>query len=278
MAKLPNVVLSEVAFEGAGKTNFWLSAPKPIAAISTDTNTETTVRAVLKLDDDDDFDPDILRYKQVSMPAMAFNDRDDNKEEATEKWEEIRDFLRPMVEDKSERPRTLVFDTAVDVFDLRMLAVLGKLDQIPPEVRRNLMGQVNTSYKGIVQAFKDRGVNVILVHRAKEKWIDKEQRTQRGIEEVRSRLTGPFDMEREGFKGTGFITGVEINLAFDPTRDGKLSAKYGMQVTRCNQRPGLIGKEFWGRQKLEDGSRVHACSFPFLMSQVFPRTTIDDWQ
>lgn len=278
MANRPAVVLSEVGFEGSGKSRLWLTAPKPIAAVSTDTNTETTARAYLEMGDDDDFDEDVLRFKQVNLPALAFDDRDDVKEEAAETWEAIRDFLAPMVKNKSDRPRTVVFDTATDVFDMRVLGEFGKTDQIPPEVRRNMMGRCNTSYKGIIQAFKDRGVHVILVHRAKDKWVDKERRTQRGVEETRERLTGPFDMEREAFKGTGFITSVEVNLAFDPNRDGKLSAKYGMKIARCNQRPGIIGREYWGREKLEDGSRIHRVSFPFLMSQVFPRVPISEWE
>lgn len=279
MAKLPNVVASVVAFEGAGKTHFWLSAPKPIAVISTDTNTEATARAVLGMDDDDDFDESVVQFQQVSMPALAFDDRDDVQDEAKEKWDEVREFLRPFLKaDDDDRPRTVVFDTAVDVFDLRVLAEFGKLDQIPPEVRRNMMGRCNTSYKGIIQAFKDRGINVVLVHRAKEKWTDKITRTNNGIKEERVRMNGPFDMERAGFKDTGFITGVEVQLAFDPEREGKLSAKYGMHVSRCNPRPGLIGREFWGRQKLEDGSRIHKVSFPFLMSQVYPKTSPSDWE
>jgi hypothetical protein len=258
VARLPNIVLSLVAFEGAGKTNFWLSAPKPIAVISTDTNTEATARKVLDMDDDADFDDDVVKFEQVSMPALAFDDRDDVQDEAKDKWEAVRDFLRPLLKaDEDERPKTVVFDTAVDIFDLRVLAEFGKLDQIPPEVRRNMMGRCNTSYKGIVQAFKDRGVNVILVHRAKEKWTDKITRTNSGIKEERVRMLGAFDMERAGFKDTGFITTVEAQLAFDPEREGKLTAKYGMRVSRCNPRPGLIGKEYWGSEKQEDGSRIH---------------------
>lgn len=277
MAKVPNVVAAVVGFEGAGKTNHWLTAPKPIACISTDTNTEATVRKVLKMDDDDDFDEDVLRMLQVTMPALAFDDRDDVKEEAEETWESIRDFLRPFVKDDDDRPRTVVFDTAVDVFDLQVLSVFGKIDQIPPELRKNMMGRCNTSYKGIIQALKNRDMNVILVHRAKEKWVDKEQRTQRGTEEVRTRLTGPFDMEREGFKGTGFITSCEFHLAFDPEKEGKLRAKYGAKIARSNARPSVIGKEYWGSTKVED-EIVHRASFPFLMTQMYPDTTLGDWQ
>lgn len=278
--KLPTPVIGITGFEGSGKTRFAVSCAKPAIVISTDTNTETTIRDILGLDDTD------IVLHQTSMPALAFEDRDDVKEEGEAKWEEIRDFLAPYLKvDEDERPKALVLDTASDVFDIRVLGEFGKRDQIPPEVRRNLMGRCNTSYKGIVQAFKDRGIMVVLVHRAKEKWIDATQRTQRGLEDIRKKLEGPFDMEREGWKGTGFITSVEINLAFDPLRAVKeglsenatLAAKYGMRIVRCTNRPGLIGRDYWGRQKLDDGSRIARASIPFLLSQVFVQTSVEDW-
>lgn len=279
-SRLPTAVVSVVAMEGAGKTRFWTTAPKPIVAVSTDTNTEATVRDTLKLSEDD------VVLHQVSMPTLAFDDRDDVKEEAGEKWEAIRDALRPLVKSKADKPATVVFDTAIDVYDMRVLAEFGKLDQIPPEQRKNMMGRCNTSYKGIIQAFKDAGVHVILVHRAKEKWADRTVHTTSGLKDERYRMEGPFDMEREGFKGTGFITNVEVLLAFDRTRGRKegldpkaaLAMKYGMQIARCNPRPMLIGEEYWGREKLEDGSRMHRVSFPFLMTQMYPRTTVEDWR
>lgn len=277
---VPTLVLSVVGPEGAGKTRFWTTARKPIDCLSTDTNTEHTVRNILQLDEDD------VRLHYVPLPSMVFDDRDDVQTEAEEKREAILDYLRPRLKNKADRPRTLVFDTADDVNDLLILGVFGKLDQIPPETRRNMMGKVNTQYKGIIGAFKDAKVDVILVHRAKEKWVDQVIRTTRGPEDQRTRLTGPFDMERGGFKGTGFITNAEVFLAFDPNRPVKesvaeeaaLAARYGMKIVRTTQRPIVIGKEYWGRQKLDDGSRIAKASIPFLMTQLHPETTIEDWQ
>jgi hypothetical protein len=40
----------------------------------------------------------------------------------------------------------------------------------------------------------------------------------------------------------------------------------------------LIGKEFWGRVRIdEDGTRLAKSSLPFLLSQVYPQTGISDW-
>lgn len=279
---LPTPVIGITAFEGAGKTRLAVSGAKPIAVLATDTNTTTTIRDILGLGDDD------VKICQVSMPSLAFTDPDDRetiKDEGTERWEKMRDFLHPYIKEDEPMPKWVVLDTATDVFDIRVLAEFGKKDQIAPEVRRNLMGRCNTSYKGIIQAFKDRGCGVILVHRAKEKWVDAVERTNRGIQDIRKRLEGPFDMEREGWKGTGFVTSVEVNLAFDPAREVKeglseeaeLAAKYGMRVTRCTNRPGLIGRDYWGRVKQEDGTRIAKASIPYLLSQVYPYLNIAEW-
>lgn len=277
--RLPNVVLSLVGFEGSGKTRFWTTAPKPAVALTSDINTESVVRDVLKLSDDE------VRLHNYQMPSLTFSDKADVEDEGGTTWEGIVDELRPMIADADERPKTLIGDTASDLFDLRVMSIFGKLDQIPPEMRRNMMGRANTSYKGIIQAFHKRGCHVILVHRAKEKWEDKEERTQRGIETVRAKCMGPFDMEREGFKGTGFLTSIEVHLAHDPNRKVKeglspsaeVAARFGMKIVRCTMRPGLIGREYWGREKLADGARIARASFPYLMTQVFPKTSIEDW-
>lgn len=284
MTNVPNFIAGITGYEGGGKSRMAFTMPKEpsvkckrggMAILSTDTNTETTLRAYLKIGADDDF-PDWIQFQHVSMPTLAFDEQDDVRDESGEKWDAIRDFLRPMVKNPKVRPRSLILDTAVDVYDLRVLAKFGKLDQISPETRRNMMGQVNTGYKGVLQAMKEAGVSVCLVHRAKDKWVDKTVRTQSGIKDERTRLEGPFDMEMQGFKDTRFLTGVEVHVAFDATREGKLAGKFGMKVTRASQRPGIIGKEYWGREKIDNAMVVRA-SFPYLMTKVFPQTTLQDW-
>lgn len=276
-ASLPNAVIGVTAFEGAGKTRFACSGPKPTTLIGTDMNTKETVRETLKLGEDD------VNLLMVEMPLLSFDDRDEIESGARETWTTIHSYLTPMLKDESSRPRVLALDTAKDIYNIRVMAEFGKTDQIPPGARQSMMGRCNTNYKSLIAGFKNRGVIVVLNHPAKELWVGKIQRTQNGNEEVRSKMTGLFDMERDGYKETGFITNVEVHLAFDPDKVDKhgaavpLSSKFGMKIKRCTARPDLIGKEYWGREKLADGSRIARASIPFLMSQVYPQTTIADW-
>jgi hypothetical protein len=53
--------------------------------------------------------------------------------------------------------------------------------------------------------------------------------------------------------------------------------KFGMKVVRCGHRPILVGQEFWGRERIGDEMVVRG-SFPWLASQIWPTTKLEDWQ
>lgn len=265
--------LSAVAFGGGGKTEFLLTLPRPIYIIAMDPNTRAIIRRAKR-----EGRADGITVKYVVPPALAFDERDDVQVEAQEKWDEIRDHLRPIIKDEIECA-SVGFDTACRIYNLGVLATFGKDTQIPPEVRKNMMGVVNSRWQGIVSALEHRGKNVCLLHRAREKWVDTVIETQHGSQEGRKQLTGPFDMERDtaAFKGTDFMVSTEIYLGFDPNRKTKtLSGKYGMKVVRSLQRPGLIGQTFWGRETI-DGKKVRKASWPYLSTLLYPGTKVSDF-
>lgn len=268
--------ISVVSPEGGGKTSFGLTMPTPIAYCSVDPNTEAIIEKAIE---EGDVAADDLIQHHLRYPAIAFSDQDDVKDEAQTAWDALIDVLRPYVkQDGDPQPKSIVFDTATEVDNLNVLAEFGKLDQISPESRRNRMGPVNSRYKGMIRALTDVGIHVALLHRAGDLWRDVEVRTRHGKEDRREKVEGAFAMERKGFKETGFITSTEIFLAHDPTRHEKLVAQFGMYIARCSIRPGLKGTEHWGREKQSDGTRVRRASFAYLMSQIHPHTSLDDWR
>lgn len=269
------ICIGASAFEGGGKTWFGLSMPTPQAWLNVDPNTDAILDKAIE---DGIIDADDLIRHPVRMPATAFSDADDVKEEADTAWGELIDTLRPYVTgDGDPQPASVIYDTATEIDNLNILAEFGKTDQIPPDQRRNRMGPVNRRYKGIVEALVRAGVNVALLHRAGDLYKSVIVRTRSGPEDRREKVEGPFAMERRGFKETGFITSTEIFLAHDPEKSEKLVGQFGMQIVRCSLRPGLKGVEYWGREKQPDGSRIRRASFAFLMAQVHPKTTIADW-
>ena len=275
--RTPVAAYSVVGLEGRGKTRFLLTAPKPLTLVTIDPNSQYVIDAMAK---EGALDADQVTVHQFRMPSLAFEeDRDDIKDEAMEAWKAIANVLRPIVQQEVDpRPRAVALDTGTDLYHLRVLGQFGKLDQISPEARRNMMGIPNRAYSGLVESLLSVGVNVLIAHRGKNAWADKVIRTQRGEEDTRVMLTGPFDVERDGFKGTGFITSVETVLAFEAERESKtLAGKFGMKVVRCGHRPILIGQEWWGREKQADGTRVVKASFPYLASQIWPDLGLEAW-
>lgn len=274
--RLPVAAYDVTALESSGKTRFLLTAPKPLTLVTVDPNTQFVIDAMVA---EGALDAESVTVHKMKLPALAFDEeRDDIKDEAMEHWQAIAQVLKPIVKHEAdEMPRSVALDTGTEVYNLRVMGTFGKLDQIAPEQRRNMMGIPNRAYASLIESLKDAGVNVIVAHRGQQKWEDKTIRTQQGEEDTRSMMTGKFDIDRMGFKGTGFITSVGVVLAFDPEKESQtIYGKFGMKIVRCGHRPILVGKSVWGREKIGD-ARIVKGSFPWLASQIWPTTTVEQW-
>lgn len=276
----PGLVLSVCASEGGGKTRFATTLPKPIAYCSVDPNTVPVLESVFDVRHARDIASDILTLHALRMPTIAFSDQADVQSDAETKWEALVDVLRPIVNGEADpMPASVVFDTATELDRLNVLAEFGKTDQISPESRRNRMGPVNARWKGVIRSLQDAGCHVCLLHRLQPKWENVVERGSRGVQEARRQMTGPWDFERMGHRETGFITSTEIFLKHDPEKSSKLVGQYGLRIERCTLRPALLHAEYWGRERDDrSGDRIVRASFPYLMTQIYPSTTLEDWQ
>lgn len=270
----PRTVLSIMGPEGHGKTNLALTAPKPLIIASVDPNTEDVVCKVFGITDVADLDPEIGVFYPIAFPAVGFEeDEEAIKEQAAEGIEQLTKAVRSV----DESTGTFIMDTGTEVNELNILERFGRTDKISPQQRVFFMGTVNARYKGFFRQLKRMDVHTIVTHRAREVYetvIVKHGRDKGEEKDVKV----PGKYERIGFKQMGNIINTEVLVKFDPKREGKLSAKYGMEITRCMIRPSLIGKSYWGRKTQEDGTVLHSASFPFLMMQLYPGTTVEDWQ
>lgn len=273
-ARNRRTVTSVMGPEGHGKTDFWTTAKKPIACINVDPNTSAVLEKLGYRDDDEE----TINVHYVDMPLVGFEpDEEKVKEQAEEAWEKLTDFLRPIIMQEADpMPATVVLDTGTELNDLNILSGFGRTDKIAPKLRLIAMGKINAQFKGIFRGLEHAGVHVVVAHRCREVWVTEEIKhgPRKGEEHDRK---VPGEWERVGFKQMGNMTNIEVLAMFDPTREGKLSNKFGMRVTRCTLRPGIIRKEYWGRERQEDGSRVRRASWPYLMMQVYPGTTLEDW-
>lgn len=273
----PRLVCSACAHEGGGKTTFGLTAPKPIALFMVDPNTEEIAKKEGLLGDDGEPVSSDLRLYRIGYPAVAFGDKDEIKEQAEAIWE--RDFIEPMkalLNDPGD-VRTIQIDTATELRDLQLLKWFGKTAQIIKE----LYTGPNMELKGLYNSLGHSGLNVVLLHRLKDVYADKEVRTRSGPDTVREKVPGVF--ERDGWNKTGFYVNTEVHLFHDPTHSAKLARQYSLKVVRCTARPSLIGQEYWNRALLldADGEKTEErvqVTFPWLAQQVYPSTSIENWQ
>lgn len=266
----PRGIISACAHPGHGKTTWLLTAPKPIDLIYVDVNTPEIVKkeiakGTLKKSD--------IRLHKFDYPTALFGDQDLVQDRATEIWEDqIRPAFEAIVDDESIEG-TIGVDTATELRETQMLMHFGKLIQIP----KQLYTKPNAQFKGILATLKNTGRNVVLLHRLKDVYetVTKRGRGRDAGEEVDEKVPGVY--QREGFNKTGYLVNAEVFLMFDRTRHEKINRCYGMEVMRSTQRPAMIGEKWWGMEKQDDDTLVKRASFPYLMTQLYPDTTLEDW-
>lgn len=267
------VVCSAMAQEGHGKTDFLLTFPTPILDLSVDPNTAAVVQKVFG----EDPDPNDIRLVQIPYPIVGFqSDEQDVMNEAADGWDVLVTEISDVMHQRCKvMPKSVLIDSGTEIAELNMLREFGRTDRISPNMRRSKMGNLNNEFKGLFRALERAGVHVGITHRVREHWETITVRKPGGSEEKDVRVEGEFD--RIGFKQMGNMCSVEVLMMFDPTREGRVGEKFGMRVLRSRDRPALVGKEFWGKVD-HDGTAVRAPSFPFLAAQLFPGTTLGDWQ
>lgn len=269
----PRAVLSVIGPEGHGKTALMLTAPQPMVIASVDPNTQDVIEKTFGKPVDE-ISTDILTFHEIPFPAVGFEeDEDAIKEQAAEGIEKLIDVVRSI---SGSSTRSVLLDTGTELNELNILEAFGRTDKISPMQRQIYMGKVNARFKGIFRQLKRENVHVLVSHRSKEVWETVTVKHGRNKGEEKD-VKVPGKYERIGFKQMGNIVNTEVLVKFDPTREGKLAAKFGMEITRCMIRPGLIGKEYWGRVKIDD-EMVRRASFPFLMMQLYPGTTLENWR
>lgn len=270
------IVGSVMGKEGAGKTAFCLTAPRPLLYLACDPNAEDVVSATFEVDDVEDLDPAVCRFVRVPYPLVGFESSEEEiMDEATDSWNLICDEISDVLHGRSNDPATVILDSGTELNTLNILKDFGRTDKISPNMRRSRMGKVNNDFKGIFRALEKAQTHVLVTHRCKSRWTTEEVRTPKGIETKDVEVPGVFD--RIGFKEMGNIVNLELLMKFDPDRGGKLRNRFGVQVTRSMARPILVGTEWWGREEV-DSTLMRATSFAFVGLQLYPTSTPQDWE
>lgn len=160
--------------------------------------------------------------------------------------------------------KTIVLDTATDVWELLRLAEFGNLNAVG-DIKK-LYPQINQAYRSFIRMAYDREVNLCMIHRVKKLYASKVVQTQKGPQTIDA--WDGISYERAGFGDSEFLIQVNITHIFDQTkgRPGVLSDHFGIRVENCRQNMAIAGLELWGVEN----------NYANLAASVFD-TPVEDW-
>lgn len=213
--------------EKNGKTHFALTAPGPICIIDMDIGLEGVV---------DKF----IGEKEIHH--VAFNKREaTNPAQWAKMWDNVIRAYTEALTDKAIK--TIIVDTATEVWELVRLARFGKLTQVMP----HHYGPVNEEFRNVIRDAYNYDKNVILLHKMKPKYVN-DKRTN--------------DIERAGFGDTGYL--VQANMVSWCDKHGS----FGITIRDCRHNPELKGMDI--PEPLN--------TFPNVASMILPETEPEDWE
>ena len=243
------IVMSTASKEKKGKTHWAMTAPGAIAAVSADAGTREVVekfRARGKK---------IVLCEIAAPPLVGLLKKDTVtkdwiKEKAEEAWEKAKRAIVAIIE--STKFRTLVVDTASEMWELCRLAYFGKLDHVRPQH----YVEVNSEFRQLVKRAKERrDLNSIWIHKVKKEWKEKPGSDQ-------ANWTGRY--ETAGFGDMAFLVDLNAQNYFNEEE-----RTFGLRVEDCpRQNWEIVGQEFEGEM----------CNFATLATCVFPDSSPGDWE
>jgi len=214
----PRLIIAVDGQEKRGKTTFGLSAPAPIAFFNFDEGLEGVIHKFK--------DKEIL-ISSFMLPADKKVPGVDWKAE----WGRFKEEYKRVL--THSEVRTVVIDTATELWELCRMAGLGKLTQVLP----HHYGPVNAEMREVIRTAYGYDKNLILLHKMRTQYVN-------------DKWTGKY--ERNGFKDTGFAVQVNVRLL---RKDGQ----FVCFVKDCRQNMDLCDLELSGG----------LCNFDTLMSMVF---------
>lgn len=229
-ATLNRIIMSISGLEKQGKTHFALTAPGPIAIFSTDIGDEGVVEKV--------------KGKEIQILDVARVGNETPVEEAAAEFERFKTAYTAILRDGDFK--TIVLDTATEIWELLRMARFGKLTQVMPYQ----YGPVNAEYRHLIRDAYGYDKNLILLHKMKPMYVN-DKRTA--------------DYERAGFGDTGFLVQVNAEVYRYSRDDG---GDFAIYIKDCRQNQNLAEEEFVGEM----------CNFPMIACMVIEGTDPSDWE
>ena len=218
--------------EKCGKTHFSLTAPGPIAIQSVDMGLEGVIQ---KFQDDKEI---WLAERRMDLPNGTLLKELSLEETSSAAQKCIKEIISDYRDALSDpNIRTIIWDSATEVWEILRLARFGKLTQVKP----HHYGPVNAEYKDLLRLANDSDKTLILLHQMKDEYVN-------------DKRTGQY--KRSGMSNTGFLVQVG-GQCWKSNGDG-MDKKFHFTVNDCRFNSELEGLEFVGDE----------CNFPVVASYV----------
>ena len=231
MEKTPFHILSIEGLPKTGKTHFCCTAPSGIAIQSLDFGTE----GIIEKFDDKKFSVEEYNFAY----DYTIKSRGD---EASEQADRIKtDYWAPFNTDATRfmadpAIRTVVWDTASEVWEMLRLAHFGKLMQNP----QLQYGVVNAEYKALVRMANVARKNLILIHQLTKEYKDVDD----GKGGTKSVESGEY--KRQGNNKVDYLVHTYVrNHYIPPVKDVKgnikAAGKFQIEILRSRYNPDVNG-------------------------------------
>lgn len=240
----PRLIVNIEGVEKSGKSHFALTAPGPIVYQSVDCGLEGVVQK-------------FSGTKPIAVREYAFRvptgiDRDNKPAvvaKVKEEWEKFTADYRAALKAKA---RTIVWDSASEIWEFLRLARLGKLEKVMPMN----YAEVNAEFREMIRLAFDNDSNLILLHRLKDEWSEGGSKTGK--------------KERKGMGEVGFLVQASARLLITPPKLGKDGSvttplSRSLQILECRMNPEATG------------TTLPDCDFGMLASILMPEVDPDVW-
>ena len=234
------IILNVEGMEKGGKSHFALTAPGPIGLIDMDTGLEGVVNKFSK-------------QKKIYRAFFNYHNATDQKEWDT-MWGKMKQAFFDLYSTKAIR--TVIVDTASEMWELCRMANFGKLAQVKP----HHYAPVNAEFRDLIRKAYDSDKNLILIHKQKKEYVDE-------------KWTG--NMERAGFGDIGYA--VQANII--SWRVTVLDEQYGKAREDGYKGFGITVKDSRQNSELAGQEIMEPLNtFPQFAAMVFPDSDAEYWE
>jgi hypothetical protein len=244
--KRPFHILSVEGRPKVGKTHLAASAPGPIGIQSLDFGTEGIIEK---------FDRTEFKVREYDLAYdFTIKSRGDSAEAQSNSIR--RDYWAPFEKDAHElfaSCRTVVWDTATEVWEMLRLAHFGKLEQNP----QLQYGPINAEYKALIRLANTHRTNLILIHHQTKKYNN-----------VDGKSVETNEWKRQGNNKVEALVHSYVTMEYiDPVKNHK------GEITKPGFFQTEINRARWCPENI--GTVLEAPDWDVLMSFIHPQ--VEDW-